>query len=201
MPTTLEALREILKQAELDRKRGDALRKAKREPEAVLAYQSGISTLEGGLALLDGADWQHQPEFVPQRSEILGSLGGLLRRLARDGEAYRRYAEGGKVEHDFELPTTYTRVNEIKYALLTGATTIAALQERARQSEKLLATTLNSPKTQQLADDGWAWADLGDCRGLLGDYAGASSAYTTFISKAGVSAPATTLDVLGRIAE
>ena len=52
-----------------------------------------------------------------------------------------------------------------------------------------------------MGDDGWAWADLGDCRGLVGDLTEAARAYSTFKDKAGVQAPAVTLEVLQNIAD
>jgi hypothetical protein len=50
-----------------------------------------------------------------------------------------------------------------------------------------------------VADDAWAWADLGDIRLLLGDDLEAASAYRTFAAKARTDSPATTLSVLGQL--
>jgi hypothetical protein len=44
-------------------------------------------------------------------------------------------------------------------------------------------------------------ADLGDCRGLIGELTEATRAYSTFKDKAGSQAPATTLEVLQNIAD
>jgi hypothetical protein len=196
-----EDLAQLQRQAALDRKRGDALRRAGHEPEAVQAFEAGVRKLESGLRVLDRARWREVPELVARRIDTLGSIAGLLRRQARNGEAYLRYREGAEIEHDFTLPTTYNRVNEIKYALLTKEATIAAVQDRTRKTAARLSDTLSNPATQQLGDDGWAWADLGDCRGILGELTEASRAYATFIAKAGVTAPATTLEILQHIAD
>jgi tetratricopeptide (TPR) repeat protein len=196
-----EDLAQLQRQAALDRKRGDALRRAGREPEAIRAFEAGVVKLENGLGVLDRARWQEFPELIPRRVDTLGSIAGLLRRLERNKDAYRRYSEGAKIEHDFKLPTTYNRVNEIKYALLTKEATVAAVQDRTRETADRLLSILSSPATQQLGDDGWAWADLGDCRGISGELTEASRAYATFIAKAGVAAPATTLEILERIAD
>lgn len=201
MSSIPEELHQLQQQAALDRKRGDALRKADRETEAVRAFEAAIAKLERALVVLDEVKWQNTPELAAQRAEVLGALGGLLRRLNRNDQAYGRYAEGATVEREFRLATTYNRVNEIKYSLLTGAATVAAVQDRARTTADVLSGMLTNPITQQLGDDGWAWADLGDCRGLSGELTEAGRAYTTFIAKAGVAAPATTLDILQRIAD
>ena len=161
MGSTLEELRHFQQQAALDRKRGDAYRKTQRETEAVGAFEAGITQLVNGLGILDRAFWQGVPDLAVQRAEMLGSLAGLYRRLERNDEAYGRYADGAKVEREFKLASTYNRVNEIKYSLLIGKATVAAIQDCTRDTAVALSATLSNPVTQQLGDDGWAWADLG----------------------------------------
>jgi tetratricopeptide (TPR) repeat protein len=198
MSSALGEIRDLQRQAKLDRNRGDALRRAGREAEACQAFEAGIIKLERCLELFEGEPAAASGEPV---AETFGSLAGLLRRLDRNVEAYKRYEQGAAIERNFKLPTTYNRVNEIKYALLTGAETVAAVEGRARKTAESLFETLSNPSTQQLGDDGWAWADLGDCRGLTGELTDATRAYTTFVAKAGVRAPATTTAVLQNIAE
>lgn len=200
MSSIFDDVKGLQQQAALDRRRGDALRGAKREQEALGAYKAGVAKLEQARTMLESARSVDAQQFAERSSENFGSLAGLLRRVGKNDDAYGRYREGATIECDFKLPKTYNRVNEIKYALLTGRATIADVESRTRSTADQLVATLSNPDTQQLGDDGWAWADLGDCRGLIGEFAEATRAYSTFKAKAGVRAPDTTLEVLENIA-
>jgi tetratricopeptide (TPR) repeat protein len=201
MGSIFDDVKTLQTQAALDRKRGEALRGAKRDLEAREAYDAGIMKLEQARKMLDNGRSVDAQQFAERSAENFGSLAGLLRRVGRNDEAYQSYVEGATVERDFKLPKTYNRVNEIKYALLTGRATIADIEDRTRKTADQLSATLSDPATQQLGDDGWAWADLGDCRGLTGELTEATRAYSTFKDKAGIRAPATTLEVLQSIAD
>jgi tetratricopeptide (TPR) repeat protein len=201
MGAILDEVKQLQQQAAVDRKRGDALRKTGRDADARKAYEAGVARLERCVAILPGGRAEDPRDYAVRSAETHGSLGGLLRRLDRTADAFASYRAGAAVEKEFHLPTTYSRVNEIKYALLTATETLAQVEPRTRQTADDLLAALSNPATQQLGDDGWAWADLGDCRGLCGDLTEATRAYTTFIAKAGSQAPATTLDVLQNIAD
>lgn len=200
MAAISEQLLSLQSQADLDRKRGEALRKHGREAEAQVSFEAALLKLQRCLEMLDQAQWQHDSDLARLRADMLGTCAGILRRLNRDADAYQRYLEGAGIEQQFGLSSTYNRVNELKYALITSAATLASLQDRARAVAELLYRTLSDPATQKLGDDGWAWADLGDCRGLLGELTEAGRAYSTFIAKAGPKAPESTIAVLDKIA-
>jgi tetratricopeptide (TPR) repeat protein len=202
----LDQIKELQKQAQLDRKRGDALRKANREAEAVTAYEAGSAKLSKGLEVLDAASWQKSSDLVAERAEMLGSLAGFAERIyssedtARGYEkALARYEEGAKVERDFQLASTYNRVNEIKYRLLSGQRKLSDIEPEIRMTANSLANALRTNQT--LSDSGWAWADLGDCWALIGQLDEASRAYATFIAKADIKSPERTLDILTKIAK
>jgi tetratricopeptide (TPR) repeat protein len=201
MGSIFDEVRTLQQQATLDRKRGEALRKAAREPEARQAFDAGIAKLGLAEKMLESGQSQDPQQFAERRAENFGSVAGLLRRVGRYDEAYKKYREGATVELDFNLAKTYNRVNEIKYALLTGRESVAEVEARTRMTADQLLSTLTNPATLQLGDDGWAWADLGDCRGLIGELTEATRAYSTFKDKAGSQAPATTLEVLQNIAD
>lgn len=74
---------------------------------------------------------------------------------------------------------------------------MAEVEHEIRSLEKLLTDQL--AKNPELSDSGWAWADLGDCRALLGDVSGAERAYRTFVDKARSKAPNSTLEILREI--
>jgi tetratricopeptide (TPR) repeat protein len=199
--TIFDDVRQLQQQAALDRKRGDALRKAGREPQARQAFDAGLEKLERCTAMLETARPDDPAQLAVVTAETFGSIAGLLRRLERNDDAFEAYVKGAAVERASDLATTYNRVNEIKYALLTSRATILQVEPLCRDTTTRLVATLSDPKTQQLGDDGWAWADLGDCRALLGELADATRAYSTFKDKAGVQAPAITLEVLQNIAK
>jgi tetratricopeptide (TPR) repeat protein len=201
MSAIFDEVKTLQQGATLDRKRGEALRKAGREAEARQAFDAGIAKLQRAGDVLEGARSQDARQFAERSAENFGSLAGLLRRAGRNDEAYEHYVRGAAIEGEFSLATTYNRVNEIKYALSTGRATVLEVEGRARATADHLDATLRDPATQQLGDGGWAWADLGDCRGLAGELTKATQAYATFKAKASVQAPATALDVLQNLVD
>jgi predicted RNA polymerase sigma factor len=138
-----------------------------------------------------------QLQLATELVEVWGARGGLLRRLGNAREALESYKAGSDVESRFVPNSTYNRVNAIKFALLSGLRTLTDIEGEIRTFEHLLTDAL--AKDQKLSDSGWAWADLADCRALIGDVAGAERAYRTFVQKAGSKAPDATLDVLHAI--
>ena len=116
MASIFDEVRAVQLQAALDRKRGDALRKAGREPEA-RRLDAGIAKLKRTRTMLEHVRSQDPRQFAERSAENAGSLAGLLRRVDRNDEAYLSYVDGAGVETEFSLARTYNRVNEIKYAL------------------------------------------------------------------------------------
>jgi tetratricopeptide (TPR) repeat protein len=206
----LEAVSELHRQATLYRKRGDALRRTSDGARTVAEYRAGVRVFEEVLQLLKDPRWYRLEEFssdtvlpsdqlaiAKELVEAWGARGGLLRRLGESRAALDSYIEGAKVENKFVPRSTYNRVNVVKYALLAGLRSLAEIEQEISSLEKLLTDQL--AKDQELSDSGWAWADLGDCRALLGDVPGAERAYRTFVDKARSNAPNTTLEVLREI--
>jgi tetratricopeptide (TPR) repeat protein len=128
---------------------------------------------------------------------VYGARGGLLRRLGESSTALDSYTLGAGFERRFVARSTYNWTNKIKYGLLTGLHSLVELEPEIGALEKHLTKSLSDEP--ELGDNGWAWADLGDLRALLGDGDGAERAYRSFIEKAKPTAPRTTLDVLGSI--
>jgi len=200
------------RQAALQRKRGDALQRAGETDKAIEEYRAGARRLEEALPILKDKRWYRLDEFSPGTTlppdqlsiakelvEVWGSRGGLLRRIPHaETAALESYNEGAEVEKAFVPKSTYNRVNAVKYALLSGQQTLEDLKGNIDALEKLLTEQLG--EDQELSDKAWAWADLGDCRALIGDVAAAERAYRTFVDKAKSNAPKATLEVLGNIA-
>lgn len=207
----LDGLTEVTEkqeQAKSYRKKGDALRKAGREDGALEAYRAGVAALTDALDLL-GAEAKEVAAMRPPLSskqelvlrelvETFGAKGGMLQRLGLVKEAAGSYSEGALLEQRFALPSTYNRLNAVKFSLLAGEKRLRELEPQIRELTRHIETNLRPGKS--LSDSGWAWADLGDCMALLGNPDEARRAYSTFISKAESKSPERTLDVLKEIA-
>jgi hypothetical protein len=192
-----DRIEELQEEAETERNRGDRFRKIGDEAQAELAFQTGEVKLRECLKLLGDSVTK---ETAAARTETLGSLGGMLRRLARNEEAFELYSRGAAVEREYNLPSTYNRVNRLKYILLTGKSNLTALEADVRDAATALDNSVNNPRDQRAADSAWTWADLGDCLALLGETGAAGRAYATFVKKASLKSPDTALDVLKNIA-
>lgn len=191
------------------RKKGDALRnKVGREEDAIGAYRSGLAALNEALGLLKEKDEMLQVASPPLPSdaapdlreliEIYGALGGIHQRLGEPEESLASYEKGAALEEKFGQANTYNRLNAVRYSLLTGPDLLRSLETRIQTLADFIDTSLRADKS--LSDQGWAWADLGDCLALLGRTEEAGRAYATFIAKAEIKSPQRTLDVLNKIA-
>lgn len=89
------------------------------------------------------------------------------------------YRAGAAVERTFDLPATYNRANTIKLGLQAGAFTLDEAQAQLRELREVLERKLAAD--ERAADDAWLWADLADCRLLLGDVEQATEAYLIFV--------------------
>lgn len=196
MNASIEEAQRLMDRAKVQRKRGDALRKAGREEPAKTAFVEGVELLTEAAQKLESLGAEQVAEDL---AESLGAKGGMLRRVGaeRQDEALQAYEDGARVEQEHDLSSTYNRLNAIKFSLLTGER-LSALKPRIDALAKLIEEKLRTDS--QLSDSGWAWADLGDCQALLGNMSAARSAYTTFIDKAEIKSPKTTLAVLNELA-
>lgn len=225
MSGVIEEAKILRDSAKLQRKRGDALlRRARKQAGEVqlrtledgrAAFRTGVGELKNALGALvvDGA------EVAEELAETWGALGGMLRRLP-EGEdfgllgdiaptkdidlkseplsALAAYREGAKVEAAASLSSTYCRLNELKFLLITGEERLGALKPRIRELADSIRERLKIDA--KLSDGGWAWADLGDCRALLGDLDAAAAAYNSFIERSETRSPQTTLKILNELA-
>jgi tetratricopeptide (TPR) repeat protein len=195
------------KRAKLHRKRGDALRRTGQLDQAMKEFRAGLSVLNQAISTLESTPaWalttpgapgplgDEARDVLAELIEAYGSCGGMHRRLGELPAALQAYRHGAKLESDHGATSTYNRVNAVKLALLSSAAGLAALSPDIAALEALLTRQLTDD--QALSDGAWSWADLGDCRALLGDVPGAERAYRTFVEKAGSHAPSSTLEVL-----
>jgi len=209
---------ERFREAKLRRKRGEAFGRAGDASRAAAEFGAGAAVLDAAIALMLALpEWPSEqpepaaepnPEVDPTAEvaaiarelvEAYGTRGGMLRRLGDSRAALDSYRKGAELEERLVHQSTYNRVNAVKFALLSGAHSLDDLVTDIGTLEKLLTRQL--AEQQELSDSGWAWADLGDCRALLGDVPGAERAYRAFVEKAGSSAPKVTLEVLRTICD
>jgi tetratricopeptide (TPR) repeat protein len=204
MPDFLKIVRDKQDEAKSYRKKGDAMRKVGKEDVALDSFRSGLAVLNKALELLrpytgelysmSNSLSNDQDLLLRELVETLGAQGGLFQRLGLQNEALAIYSEGAELEQDFELSSTYNRLNPIKSDLILGNQRLGKLKPKIEKLAKYIETRLRRDKS--LSDSGWAWADFGDCMALLGNTEKAELAYKTFIAKAEIKSPERTLDVL-----
>lgn len=200
----LNDIRELRDRAALQRRKGDALDKRARDDDAAIAFQIALEFLNQALSLIQehGGDVFLAPKndervdtlLVNESIEVLGSRGGVLRRLDRTSEALESYRDGADVERNHGVHSTYNRTNALKLAILSHDRTLAELKPELLELRNVLSGVLDNDV--EAAEKAWNWADLGDCNALLGDWEAASTAYITFINKAETHSPETTLSML-----
>jgi tetratricopeptide (TPR) repeat protein len=187
------------------RQKGDAIQQRGDTPQAFQVYEDALEALESALIALGnkpesgpGSTADVPPDEVGKVADLYGARGGLLRRLNRVDEALQSYETGAAIERDFGLTATYNRTNAIKLALLSGASTLADAKPELADLQNVLEVRLRSD--EQAADDAWLWADLADCRLLLGDESAAEDDYRRFVQKAERRSPVTALAVVRELA-
>lgn len=197
---------DILRTVTLYRRKGDAAVQREKYDTANEAWQAGLAASAEGIAALavpavvDPAQAStYSPEIATEAAELLGVRGGLLRRLNRMREALTSYRNGAVWETSHDLPQTYNRTNAFKLALIIGDRTLAQLREELSEFRDVLEQRLSID--ERAADDAWLWADLGDVQLLLGDDAGAVSAYQDFITRARTDSPVSALTVLNEVVQ
>ena len=197
MTDTTAKANKFRERATFQRKRGDAYRKSGREEDAIKAFDAGSGLLRQAISMLKDLDGQVSSDLAG----AYGERGGLLRRIgdARLEDALKAYAAGARLEADFNLPSTYNRLNAIKLRVLLGKNKLIDLQDELKElADSIDQSIRNDPDVRK---SGWAYADLGDCLALLGQLGDAKDAYAAFISKGERKSPETTLAVLSELAE
>jgi tetratricopeptide (TPR) repeat protein len=194
MTDLADRFRDTMRAVALDRQRGDALRKARRDAEADKLYEKAIYRIEKLRAESDNGQGLSRSDYA----ELLGVRGGLLKRRNQLGMALDSYRLGAEVERSGHLASTYNRINAIKLSLLSKQRTVVELHDQLLEAEATLSERLK--KDPVAASDAWLWADLGDVRILLGNETDAVEAYKLFSQKATTGSPRRTLFMLDDIA-
>ncbi len=148
----------------------------------------------------NGSPTEQQRKVGDELIETYGVTGGAYRRRHDFEKALRYYERGAILEVKLRLDNTYNRVNSIKWSIRLDKKSIDQLQATIRDTLELLERQTDEVRGSRKRD-AWAWADLGDCRALLGDEPGALLAYDRFLDLAGVDDATSPLGVLREIAK
>lgn len=175
----MDEVRVLTEEAKLDRDQG---------PEGA---RTAIAQLKIAVKLLDSARWSAgiDPRTGPsaehklaaaQMADCQGMIGGNLRRLNKVAEALTYFKKGRKLEEDerFEIESTYNLGNALSAAVEIGSKPTSAAM-RATLKSTLAAMKRRTEGNRHR--DRWAWADLGQCCLLLGDFDRARQAYERFL--------------------
>lgn len=189
------------------RSKGDSLARRHRLDEARSCWIDALAIVDAWLADPHATEqYSHR-----DRANQFGISGGLARRLGDTDRALDRYREGARIEGVLDLPETYNRTNAIKLALITQERP-AGRGEPGHPPPRLTLADLHGDLVdlrdalqirltdERVADDAWAWADLGDVRLLLGEDAAAAQAYRTFRDKGRSSSVESMLKVIKDVA-
>jgi hypothetical protein len=192
---TLSSVKAIKEEAKLSRDDGDL-------EGAVEGLQEGIKMIQTDpdwrRALESGRDpGPAEKQLAWHLADLLGMVGGNLRRLNRLEDALRAFEAGRPYEEDsrWGVYSSYNLVNAVTLPLEAGTKSpseqTAALQ-RAVQ-------TLRGQTQGERRMDRWAWADLAQCQLLLRDVAGATESYQRFIELGDLSSVESAVSVLRRL--
>jgi tetratricopeptide (TPR) repeat protein len=195
---------DILRNVTLQRRKGDALARTGQADAAKQAYELAVSLLDEALEGIptsgveqDSRSTGPNVSAAADAADMFGIRGGLLRRMGRLADALESYNHGAEIEYEYDLPAAYNRANALKLALIMGVSTVDDLRDDMQRLRATLEDRLSTD--ERVADDAWAWANLGDVRLLLGDDLEAATAYRTFAAKARTDSPTTTLSVLRQV--
>ena len=161
-------------------------------------YREAIRKLNEAISLADRSGWDSAGTKLDDTgrkiawhvSDCWGMIGGNYRRMKDLPAAIECFSKGRTYEQDerygmegsgYGIASSYNAVNAIVSpieALLRDATS----QTQALQAAvKTLEQQTLDPKYGVRRTDRWAWADLGQCKLLLGEVAGAETAYNQFL--------------------
>lgn len=174
-------------------------------------YQDAIDALREAIDLMErsgrrervdsGKTTTEDDRTVAQHlAECYGMMGGNYRALP-DGlkSALECFASGRKYEADprFDIESSYSMVNELIVPIEMGVATAESLRLSLENAVSVLERQVHG--TRRL--DRWAWADLGQCRLLARNSAGAVEAYQRFMELADPRQVRSARVVLERLSE
>ncbi|OYW52364.1 MAG: hypothetical protein B7Y80_19610 [Hyphomicrobium sp. 32-62-53] len=197
------SIEEVLSLTEALRDRNEELRRQKQFEEALkvigLAIQAYRETSYIKEIEAAGSLSFEQSILLRDFADSLGRSGGLNRRLGNYDAMLKSYEEGAKYERlldSFGTTATYNLVNFLNARIEAGKVTVQSLRGELTEAESKIDKRTKGAG----AGKAWDWADLGQCRLLLGDIEGASQAYETYVALADPETVLSTIRVLESLA-
>jgi tetratricopeptide (TPR) repeat protein len=176
-------------------------------------YDGAISALQVAVDLIDESGWEKADSTAP-RSELdrkvawhladcLGMQGGNYRRNKELERAIECFTRGAIYEQDARnrISSSYNTVNAIVAPIEAGMRGATSQEKALRQAVATLEYQMFDPEMAEASRrlDRWAWADLGQCKLLLGDLDGAEAAYQRFKELGDLSSIRSSREVLTSI--
>lgn len=170
-----------------------ALKKEAEASKSDRDYEGAIDVLRYAVALIDSTGWETDTSLKrDERNQVawhladcLGMIGGHYRRLGQLGEALKNFERGRQFEQDpqYRIDSSYNTVNAIVVPIETRSHDATSQEAALRKAVKTLEYQIYSPEMGEKSrkPDRWAYADLGQCRLLLGELKEATAAYDDFI--------------------
>jgi tetratricopeptide (TPR) repeat protein len=173
-------------------------------------YEEAIEVLAEAIAMIDKSGWDEaleagqeptadQKTIAWHLADCLGMKGGNHRRLNEVELAMTCFQRGRRYEENARLGvnSSYNLVNEITLPIEQRAKTAVDQQGALQRAVGALERQVRGDRRV----DRWAWADLGECRLLMGDAKGASEAYDRFVELGDLDSTRSAVTVLRRLAE
>lgn len=156
-------------------------------------YRDAIGTLRDAIELIDRSGWESDPSLKREErnniawhlADCLGMMGGHHRRLGQLERALEAFERGRQYEKNqqYRIDSSYNTVNAIVVPIESGSRDATSQGAALREAVATLEYQIHSPEMGEKSRkrDRWAYADLGQCRLLLGDVREAATAYEDFI--------------------
>jgi tetratricopeptide (TPR) repeat protein len=173
-------------------------------------YDGAIAALQIAVDLIDGSGWERVDSTAPltdlhrkvawHLADCLGMQGGNYRRNKQLDRAIECFTRGAIYEQDARtrISSSYNTVNAIVAPIEAGMRDASSQERALRQAVATLEYQIFDPEMAEASRrlDRWAWADLGQCKLLLGDLDGAEAAYQRFKELGDLSSARSSREVL-----
>jgi len=155
-------------------------------------YDGAIVELQTAIELIERSGWDKdgddsgpsdtQKKVAWHFADCLGMLGGNYRRIQQLDSAITCFKRGRVYEAKdsrYQIPSSYNTVNAIVAPIEARRRDATSQADELRRAIETLEYQIFDPGMAEDSrrQDRWAWADLGQCKLLLGDKEGAYAAY------------------------
>ena len=148
--------------------------------------EGAIATLDEAVAMVEASPLSpgvsssaavpdSEKALASHLADCLGMIGGNCRRLNRLDQALAYFARGRRYEEDerLDVNSSYNLVSAITLPLEMQTRTASEQQDLLQRAVAAIERQVKGARRT----DRWAWADLGQCQLLLGDFDSAARSY------------------------